>query len=201
TVPVYPVRPLLDCAIRLFGVAEQRRFPPMPGAHVVCANKNYTSDPANGTGFVWAAIALAIAADRNTQANLFIEDAGWAASTSPTRIQPLLNFLNGTLHAVTKSMVLCGIDQNVQYSKIFAGYVYQWVPKGHVGCSLTCAPYVLLAKNAIPPGGSASDILNMTISQWEQKLGLPPLPPTVRAGESGNTIDNVTGQPQPKHNS
>jgi histidine decarboxylase len=187
-VPVYPVRPLLDCATRLFGVAEQRRFPPMPGAHVICANKNYTSDPSKGTGFVWAAIALAIADDRESEANLFIEDAGWAPSTSGIRIQPLLKFLNGSLHAVTKSMVLCGVDQNVKYSKIFAGFVYQFVPKGYVGCSLTCAPYVLLARNAIPPGGPPSNILKMTITDWEKSLGLPPLPPLVRAGESGNLV-------------
>jgi histidine decarboxylase len=194
-IPVYPVSPLLDCATRLFGVAEQRRFPPMPGAHVVCANKNYTSDPSKGTGFVWAAIALAIADNRETESNLFIEDAGFAASTSPIRIEPLLRFLNGSLRAVTKSMVMCGVDQNVNYTKIFAGYVYQFVPKGYVGCSLTCAPYVLLAKKAIPPLGTPSDILKMTISQWEQSLGLPQLPRVVRAGESGDTIPQPAKQP------
>jgi hypothetical protein len=91
-------------------------------------------------------------------------------------------------------MVLCGVDQNVKYSKIFAGFVYQFVPKGYVGCSLTCAPYVLLAKNAIPPGGPPSNILKMTITDWEKSLGLPPLPPLVREGESGNTVGEA-GKP------
>lgn len=185
-IPVYPVSPLLDCARRLFGMDLVRRFPPMPGAHVICANKNFTSGAAampSQTTWVWAAIALAIAMDRNRDSNLFIEDAG-SFGTIYTPQPDVIQFLNQTLRAVTKSMILCGEDQRVLYREIFAGYVYQLVNVNQVGCSLTCAPYVLLAKNAIPPGGPASRILNMTISQWEQALNLPPLPPLQRASES-----------------
>src|SRR5436305_14721589 len=74
-IPVYPVSPLLECARRLFGMEAQRRLPPMPGAHVVCANKNYTTDLKDGPTWVWAAIALAIAEDREKEANLCIEEA------------------------------------------------------------------------------------------------------------------------------
>jgi histidine decarboxylase len=121
--------------------------------------------------------------DRNRDSNLFIEDAG-SFGTIYTPQPDVIQFLNQTLRAVTKSMILCGEDQRVLYREIFAGYVYQLVNVNQVGCSLTCAPYVLLAKNAIPPGGPASRILNMTISQWEQALNLPPLPPLQRASES-----------------
>jgi histidine decarboxylase len=188
-IPVYPVYPLLDCARRLFGMDGSRRFPPMPGAHVVCANKSFTSDPSvkpDPTCWVWAAIALAIAEDRDREANLFIEDAG-QFGTIYDGPQQVIKFLEGMLHAVTKSMVLCGIDQKVRYKEIYAGYVYQFVDRNQVGCALTCAPYVLLAKNAIPPGGPASQILNMTISGWENALKLPPLPPHERAGEASET--------------
>jgi histidine decarboxylase len=41
-IPVYPDAPLLNCAERLFGTEALRRFPPMPGAHVICANKSAT---------------------------------------------------------------------------------------------------------------------------------------------------------------
>jgi histidine decarboxylase len=185
-IPVYPVYPLLDCAQRLFGVDRTRRFPPMPGAHVICANKSFTSDPnvkPDPTTYVWAAIALAIAENRERDANLFIEDAGQFGSvySAPSEI---IRFLDNMLHAVTKSMVLCGMDQKVRYKEIFAGYVYQFVDRNQVGCSLTCAPYVLLAQNAIPTGGSASQILGMTISQWEKSLNLPPLPPVERPHEA-----------------
>jgi histidine decarboxylase len=163
-IPVYPVAPLLDCAQRLFGTEAKRRFPPMPGAHVICANKN---DTAPGPTWMWAAIALAIANDRETEANLFIEDCGhYGTAITPER--EVIEFLDVTRHNVTKSMVMCAVDQGVTYSKIFCGYKYQFAPANHVGCALTCAPYVLLAQNAIPTGQPASSIIGMTISKWEQ---------------------------------
>lgn len=70
---------------------------------------------------------------------------------------------------------MCGVDQGVVYSKIFCGYKYQFASANHVGCSLTCAPYVVLAKNAVPANQPASSIIDMTISQWEKAVKLPPL--------------------------
>lgn len=183
-IPVYQVQPLLRCAMRLFGIDAQRRFPPMPGAHVICANKSATIA---GPTWVWAQLALAIAEDRNTAANLFIEDAGNYGGLS-TPWPDVQAFLERTMRSVTKSMIMCGVDQNVSYSKIFAGYVFQFAPADHVGCALTCAPYVLLARKAIPVGGPAS-ILNMTISKWETAVGLPPLPEWRRDhGEASHSI-------------
>jgi histidine decarboxylase len=88
-VPVYPVAPLLDAAERLFGRMDPsgdgendlRRFPPLPGAHVICANKDASG---MGPGYFWSAIGIAIAQDRDTQANLFIEDT----ALTPTRPRP-----------------------------------------------------------------------------------------------------------------
>lgn len=76
-IPVYPAWPLLDTGKRLFGTNSQRRFPLLPGAHIRCAVKSKTL---KGPTFVWCAIALAIAEDRSTAANLFIEDAGESTS-------------------------------------------------------------------------------------------------------------------------
>ena len=50
----------------------------------------------------------------------------------------------------------------------------EWIQEGYVGCALTCAPYVVLARDALPeedPG----HLLEMTISEWEKALNLPPL--------------------------
>jgi histidine decarboxylase len=179
-IPVYPVYPLLDAAQRLFGVDAQRRFPPMPGAHVICANKNFTSQGPTPT-WVWAAIAIAIADNRDADANLFIEDADsfpgtWARSVVELNLRIMQT-------NVTKSIILCGQDQNVLYKEIFVGYKYLYVPEGNVGCALTCAPYVTLARDAIPAGRMPSDLLDMTISQWEKLLNLPPLPPARKTGE------------------
>jgi histidine decarboxylase len=75
-VPLIPVEPLLDATERLFGKAEKRRFPPLPGAMVACATKNRTVE---GPTKVWCAIALAIAENREKDSNLIVED------TSDTR--------------------------------------------------------------------------------------------------------------------
>lgn len=192
-IPVYPVAPLLDAAERLFGVVSQRRFPPMPGAHVICANKNAT---VAGPTWVWSSIGIAIAQDRNSEANLFIEDAGNYGDQSTTEDE-VIAFLQGTQQNVTYSMALCGQDQEVLYTEIFVGYKYQFVPANYEGCALTCAPYVLLAQNAIPPGALPSSLLNMTISQWEASLGLPPLPPTIEArqGPSETTTPSLLPPP------
>jgi len=186
-VPVYPVAPLLDATERLFGRMDKqgagetdlRRFPPMPGAHVICANKD-KSGP--GPGYYWCIIGIAIAQDRNTQANLFIEDADFILATlnpdetwSPTP-QEIEQQLQGNMQSVAKSMVLCGQDQDVVYTQIFLGAKFIFAGPTEWGCALTCAPYVVLAQNAIPSGAVPSALLNVTISQWEQAIGLTPLP-------------------------
>jgi histidine decarboxylase len=191
-VPVYPVAPLLDAAERLFGRMDPegaserdlRRFPPMPGAHVICANKDASG---KGPGYFWAAIAIAIAENRNAEANLFIEDAdvipakkivgldgkvSWSPTPSQVEAQ-----LHQHLRNVTKSMVLCGQDQDVVFTEIFAGVKFIFAGEDDWGCALTCAPYVTLAQGAVPKGKPASSILDLTIAQWEAAVGLKPLPP------------------------
>jgi histidine decarboxylase len=200
-VPVFPVAPLLDAAERLFGRMDKtgagetdlRRFPPMPGAHVICANKD-ASD--RGPGYFWAAIAIAIAEDRNSQANLFIEDANIIKATKITNPDgstswtPTPQQVEAQLHQhlrnVAKSMILCGQDQDVVYKEIFAGVKFIFAGEDEWGCALTCAPYVTLARKAVPPGQSAAAILKMTIGAWERSVHLTPLPPApVRPGVGG----------------
>ncbi len=176
-IPVYNVAPLLDATQRLFGIEapKYRRFNPMPGAHVVCANKSKT---ATGPIWVWSAIALAILDDRSTGACLFIEDANIFPSYLDEK--DVGKYLYGTLGNIVNSVLLCGKDQGVTYKEIFTGYKYLYVDANTVGSALTCAPYITFAHNAIPDygaGGKASDIMQMTIGEWEAKLKLPPLPP------------------------
>ena len=164
-VPVYDVFPLLDTTYRLFGTRSQKRFAPLPGAMVICANKNaYTS--ING-GPVWCVIALAIASNRQIHSNLFMEDCD-----ASTPIQP-----DKYIQMMSQAIAECGQNQGVEYERIFIGCKSLTVPSGTIGCALTCAPYVTLAKNAIPVGAKPSDLMNMSITQWEEALGLQPLPP------------------------
>ena len=190
-VNVYPVAPLLDAAERLFGRMDPagsgendlRRFPPMPGSHVICANKDAS---VQGPAYLWSMIAIAIAADRDTDANLFIEDCdsitaqvvlgpnGPIVTPSPEQVTQQLE---NNLRAVSKSIVLCGQDQNVPYTEIFIGTKFIYTGPDEWGCALACAPYVTLAQDAVAPFGQASNLMALTISQWESGAGLPPLPP------------------------
>lgn len=194
SVPVYPVWPLLDAAERLYGRLDQsgdqvrdlRRFPPMPGSHVICANKDASSA---GPGYFWAIIAIAIVEDRETQANLFIEDADVIPATLVSTADPgagylpteteVATILDGHLRNVAESIVLCGQDQDVRYREIFMGVKYVFAGEDEWGCALTCAPYVTLARDAVPPVGTGepAEIIDMTIDEWEKALHLPPLPP------------------------
>jgi histidine decarboxylase len=218
-VPVYPVGPLLDAAVRLFGRMDKtgsgetdlRRFPPMPGAHVICANKDASQ---TGPGYIWSAIAIAIAQDRTQAANLFIEDANFIGPTQGTlpsnprganrrrasnrdRTQGVMptpeqveQMLMEYLQSIAKSMILCGQDQDVVYTEIFAGAKYLFVDEDEWGCALTCAPYVVLAQDAVSIFPAPSYLEGVTISQWEAALGLQPLPPApVIPGSGGVGVD------------
>lgn len=168
-IPIRSIKPLLDAARRLFGTEETRRFPPLPGAMVVCANKSITkAGPPKGSddpgSKIWCTLALAIAKDRTKDACLFIEDAS-------DSVEDLEN-----LHRnIVRSILYCGLDQGVAYKEIFIGYKDITVKPGKVGCALTCAPYVTLAQNAIPEGYVSEDLLKMSIDEWEQALHLGPL--------------------------
>ena len=170
-IPVYNVRPLLEATERLFGKEQQRRFPPIPGSHIICANKDVT---ARGPLWVWSAIGIAILKDRSKGSSLFIEDANTYGNDSTTESE-MIGYLEGTLRKVTNSIALCGQDQGVEYERIYVGYKYTFVEPHQVGCALTCAPYINLAQNAIPEGMQASDLRQLTISEWEKKLKLEEL--------------------------
>lgn len=166
-IPIYPVDPLLDAGERLFGTVDAQRFPLIPGGHVICATKDVT---VSGPTSVWCAIALAIAEDRTTTSNLFIEDVGHSIPAEDSNDREA--HLDRLMEHVAESIILCGEDQGVLYKEMFIGYKTEWIDDGYVGCALTCAPYVVLAKNAVPAAGPASRMLDMTISEWEESIGL-----------------------------
>jgi len=179
TTPVYSIYPLLDATQRLFGTAPQRRFNLLPGAFAVCANKNDTNDPIKQpNGWAWSFLALSFLEDRNSGSNLFIEDCGIIEGDPP--YSEVQQTMDQTLHKVTECAVLCGVDQNIKYKETFIGYKLVKFIKDQehqqVGCALACAPYVTLARNAIPVGKNPSDLTDMTLSEWEKALGLEPLP-------------------------
>jgi histidine decarboxylase len=192
TTPVYSILPLMDAAERLFGRNEQRRFNPLPGSMVICANKSATNDPGLVTkGYAWSFIALSILMDRSQGSNLFIEDCGIIDnSDGSVTLKDVKKLIQDTIHKVTNCTVVCGVDQNIKYREIFAGFKITEFDSGQVGCALACGPYVTLAQNSIPAGCNPSDLTDMSISEWETALALPPLQPTdeLKSGFLGKDI-------------
>ncbi len=165
-IPVYSMEPLLKAGQALFGTAQARRFPLLPGAHVICAVK---SDTVKGPSTVWCAAALAIAQDRNQAANLFIEDVGHSNDLNDAKA--IQAFVESLRQKIVKSIMRCGRDSGVNYKEVFIGHRILQVPAGQVGCALTAAPYLVLAKKAVPDPKNPAKLLNMTLSQWEKSMG------------------------------
>jgi histidine decarboxylase len=165
TIPVYSADPLLDSASQLFGTKEKRRFPLLPVAHVICTEKEYTSP---GPKYIWSAIAIAIAEDRTVDSCLFIEDAG---EVTVGDAKDIAVFADTLRHKIATCAVRCGEDNMALYKEIWISYRIKWIPEGKVGCALVAAPYLVLAKNAVPEG-KPEQLLKMTISDWEKKMFL-----------------------------
>lgn len=168
---VYDAKPLLEAGIELFGTEKERRFTLLPGAHTICANKGVTAyrpkedrPLKEGEAYgVWCFIALSLSADRDNCADLFIEDAGlWTKNDSA---EDLKAFLEEHRKSVAWSVVSCGQDSHVLFERTYAGFAYTIMKPGEIGTSLTCAPYVSLARNAVPSTGFNS-LNKISLKEW-----------------------------------
>lgn len=174
--PIFDGQPLLDAGQALFGTAQRRRFPPAPGAHVICANKSVTAyrprhgppDPARGQAYgAWCCLALSIARDRQVAADLFMEDAGlWAGSDSEAELGA---WLAGHRRRVAQSIVACGRGQGLLFERTYLCSAHVLIPPGHLGIALAVAPYLVLARKAVP-GGDFHWLSELTLSEWERAL-------------------------------
>ncbi|WP_300453527.1 histidine decarboxylase, pyruvoyl type [Fusobacterium sp.] len=168
---VYDAKPLLEAGIELFGTEKERRFTLLPGAHTICANKGVTAyrpkedrPLKEGEAYgVWCFIALSLSADRDNCADLFIEDAGlWTKNDSA---EDLKAFLEEHRKSVAWSVVSCGQDSHVLFERTYVGFAYTIMKPGEIGTSLTCAPYVSLARNAVPSTGFNS-LNKISLKEW-----------------------------------
>ncbi len=175
--PVFDAAPLLKAGQALFGTEKARRFPPAPGGQIICANKSVVSyrpaksrpnsDRGEAYG-VWCYLSISIARDRSKAASLFIEDVGtW---TKNARENDMVKFLKKHQKSVAKSIIDCGRNQSVLYDRTYMAYAYVMMKPGQVGTALTVAPYVTLAKKAIP-GGNFAVLETMSLKEWEKAMG------------------------------
>ena len=117
---------------------------------------------------VWCFIALSLSRDRDNAADLFIEDAGlWTDNDNP---EDLKTFLEQHRAAVVWSVIACGQDQSVLYDRTYISFAYTIMQPGEVGTALTVAPYITLARDAIP-GGDFGSLNTMTLSEWVKAMG------------------------------
>lgn len=177
---VYDAKPLLEAGIELFGTEKERRFTLLPGAHTICANKGVTAyrpkedrPLKEGEAYgVWCFIALSLSADRDNCADLFIEDAGlWTKNDSA---EDLKAFLEEHRKSVAWSVVSCGQDSHVLFERTYVGFAYTIMKPGEIGTSLTCAPYVSLARNAVPSTGFNS-LNKISLKEWLKDRALTSL--------------------------
>lgn len=175
--PIHDGQPLLNAGKALFGTTARRRFPLAPGAHVICANKSVTAyrpragppDPEQGQAYgVWCYLALSIARDRSAAADLFIEDAGvWADSDSEAELGV---WLEGHRQRVAESIVACGRGQRLLFERTYLCAAHTLIPPGHLGIALAVAPYLVLARRAVP-GGDFERLSGLTLAEWERQTG------------------------------
>ena len=175
--PVYDAAPLLRAGQALFGTEKARRFPPAPGSQMICANKSATAyrplqgkpDEKKGEAYgVWAYLSLSIAKDRTKAASLFIEDVGvWTRNANEAE---MVRFLEEHRKAVIKSATDCGRDQSVVYDRTYIGFAYVMMKPGQVGTALTVAPYVTLARKAVPMGNFEM-LRKVSLKEWEKAVG------------------------------
>jgi len=71
----------------------------------------------------------------------------------------------GLLNAVS----LVGENLAVRYERILISVQARTVPVGSLGCVLTAAPYLKLAKGSVPAQGVAA-LEHMTVREWESEV-------------------------------
>lgn len=171
--------PLFAATRSLFGTVGARRFPAMPGQHLLCAYKEAFLE---GPGLMYAAFAIGLPEDRGRDADLFMEDVGALDSEEDAESQR-----RALADALLDSAALVGENLRVRYACVLVGVRVHAVPEGSVGCALAAAPYVQLARAAVPEEG-AEALGRLSPQEWERRVSggfLDPVPSTGLATTGG----------------
>lgn len=166
-VPVYSAQPLMDATQRLIGTRDKKRFPLLAGSHVPCATKKIIR---NGPCHLYCALAIGIPKNRDKNACLLMEDIGEV--DFKTNAEKITNQAKQKiLMDAAKSVLVIGSNQKVEYKEIYVEMTGVIVKRGYIGCALIAAPYLNLAKKAVPAKyKSFEDLQNITLTEWEQKV-------------------------------
>ncbi len=166
-VPVYSAKPLMDATQRLIGTRDKKRFPILAGSHVPCATKKIIR---NGPCHLYCALAIGIPKHRDKDACLLMEDIGEV--DFKTNAEKITNQAKQKiLMDAAKSVLVVGANQKVQYAEIFVEMTGVIVDRGDIGCALIAAPYLTLAKQAVPAKfQKMKDMRTISLQSWEKKV-------------------------------
>lgn len=161
---IYDASPLFKATKSLFGTVEHKRYPIMPGEHLLCA---YKSLSVKGPCVIYGALGIGIPHDRSANADLFMEDHG----VLPPSIYEQNNLFNqNILDKLIKSINRISENIKVPYKEIFVGIKACTIDNDEVGCVITAAPYIHLPKKMVPEGVDITDLANMSLFDWEMKM-------------------------------
>lgn len=158
---VYDAEPLFQATRALFGTVREKRFPISPGQHILCAYKTLFRE---GPCVLYGALAVAIAQDRERDADLFMEDHGTLVPSGTSEGYDLQEGM--ALSRLIDAVGRIGENLGVGYGRVLVGFRSCIVAEGEVGCVLTAAPYVHLARRAVPSGNPEA-LLEMNLPEWE----------------------------------
>ena len=153
--------PLLGATRALLGTVDEPRFPIRPGQHLLCAYKEHFVE---GPGLMYAAFAIGVPEDRERDADLFMEDVGVFDAHEDEEAQR--RRLAG---ALLDSAALVGENLRVRYGRVYVAVRVRRVPEGSVGCALAAAPYLQLARLAVPDDGLDA-LARMSPPEWERSV-------------------------------
>lgn len=133
-VKIYNGDPLLDAATELFGTLEDRKFPILPGSMVPAALKDFYDI---GPSRIYALLAIGISENRDKDACILMEDAG--------RLEKDERFY---IFESAMSVIEVANNQKIRCKEIIVCMRSMTVNSGFMGCALTMAPYIKLARLA-----------------------------------------------------
>ncbi len=167
SVPVYSGEPLFKATQKLLGTRDRKRFPILPGSHLLCATKNIIKP---GPCYLYCSLAIGIPRDRAKHACLLMENIGEYASTNLTK-KDLADQRDIIKLDTAKSILQIGLNQKIEYQEIFVQVKDIAVKNNHVGCALVTAPYLCLAQKAVPENFSTvKELRQLPLSKWEQMV-------------------------------
>jgi histidine decarboxylase len=161
---VYDATPLFTATQAMYGTVRDKHFPIAPGQHLLCAYKTFYH---TGPSVIYGALALAIAEDRSQNADLYMEDHGTLTVGHSDIVSPEQQGI--VIENLIRSVERISQNLGVRYEKVFIGFKHRSVKAGEVGCAITAAPYIHIARNAIPHG-DPSLLSDMSLDEWRDQV-------------------------------